>query len=1108
METYEEIKKYVESLKENETIQIYNQKTSKLTSYIIQFKQLISYLNFESELKEKLSNPDNENLRLKDIYLIDKRWFNSWKKHVGYESAEKFYNNYKFREELNDSDYDTIYSIINNNSSNSLYPLDNTRLYNNGELKLDSEFILVDRHCYNFFSLGSKKSLNQLNKSYEILIFFEKIFLIIDEYTILLIFKENTNKAHFELLIKFNSPNFNKDNFFIQLGKKNIVNWLKRFNFDLFSTKELPITNGPLNFNIINKTLIIKEQASFTQIYPSNNNLESQGKNHKISNEMLQTLASIQKNIEKANKLNLTEIGKPNKIFKNILKSNEEKLETTQNFLKKNFFNKTDINDINNMNPLSSINLSRKINSDYLNFTKIQLKGQQNQMNFDNINSYQYSNNRNKSNISNSLNNMNSKTFNNNEINYNKYKFYGNNNSINNNSYDSNTNFNNNNFNNNLNSNGVNNINININVSYSNNGMNNNNMNNNNNFNNNLMNNCANNNLNSNSYGMNFNNNNNINFNGMNNMNNMNNNYNQSFSNSNNNFNYNNNINNNCIPNSFVNNNNLNNFNYNNNGIDNNNSNINNNFNNNNNFINFNNNFNNDNNYSNNNASFNNSGCNNQNMNNYNMNMNQMTNNMNMNMNNNMLMNNNMNMNNMNNNSNMQNNNMNMNMNNNMNMNMNNMNNNMNMNMNNMNNIPNNNINMFNHNMNIQGNGCNNNNIFNNGNQNNAMLGNFQINNNMMNINQNNNLIQNTHKLPPHQVGLENIGQTCYMNASLQILTNIQSLTDPLLQKMSQNCINSTLQPLTFVFTLLTFQLKTSNQKYINPKIFKSVVGQLNPLFKGIQASDSKDFIFFIIERLHEELKPQNIPQNNNIINYAQQEIESRNEPLTYNKFINEYNKEITIIRNLFHGITRSTLYCDGCKNKKYSFQVFNILNFVLKKVYEVKNHILGGFLPENHPITLYDAFEAENKQEDLVGENMIFCNTCQALKSGWNKQELHTLPQILFIVLNRGKNNQDFRGKFTFDEKIVFNHNNLTFNLINPNSYKRYFLCGIVTHLGSSDSNGHFISYFRSDINQQFYCYNDASVAKVSILSAMKSKISDIVEEDIVPYILFYHQY
>ena len=57
LETYEEIKEYVESLKENESSQIYNQKNSKLTNYIIQFRQLISYLNFKNELKEKLSNP-------------------------------------------------------------------------------------------------------------------------------------------------------------------------------------------------------------------------------------------------------------------------------------------------------------------------------------------------------------------------------------------------------------------------------------------------------------------------------------------------------------------------------------------------------------------------------------------------------------------------------------------------------------------------------------------------------------------------------------------------------------------------------------------------------------------------------------------------------------------------------------------------------------------------------------------------------------------------------------------------------------------------------------------------------------------------------------------
>ena len=370
------------------------------------------------------------------------------------------------------------------------------------------------------------------------------------------------------------------------------------------------------------------------------------------------------------------------------------------------------------------------------------------------------------------------------------------------------------------------------------------------------------------------------------------------------------------------------------------------------------------------------------------------------------------------------------------------------------------------------------------------------------------NTIQKNQITQPHQVGLINIGQTCYMNSSLQCLINIQILSDNLLQYMYQNKIYYQTQPLTFSFTFLIFQLKTSKES-VNPKIFKQVLGDLNPLFKGVQASDAKDFTFFVIERLHEELKPINYMQNKKIpINYAQQEIESRNEALTFNKFIIDFNNESTIIRKIFHGIHRSILFCDGCKKSKYSFQVFNIFNLVLKKVKEEKEHSLGGYMPHDYVINLYDAFEAENKKEDLDGENMIYCNTCQSLRKGWNRQELHTLPQVLFIVLNRGKNNQDFREEFSFPEKLEFNHNNLTFNLINPNSYKRYFLCGIVTHLGESGSDGHFISYFRSGIDQQFYCYNDASVSPVSKESAMKTRISGIASEDVVPYILFYHQY
>ena len=436
--------------------------------------------------------------------------------------------------------------------------------------------------------------------------------------------------------------------------------------------------------------------------------------------------------------------------------------------------------------------------------------------------------------------------------------------------------------------------------------------------------------------------------------------------------------------------------------------------------------------------------------------------------------------------------------------------------MNNMNMLNNNNMNN-NMMLNMNGNMQNRNMFFNNTM---GSLGNngFNLNNQINQFNMNNmslssnlNSISKSQKPLPHKIGLQNIGQTCYMNASLQCLTNIETLSNDLLTKLNNKCINVQQQPLTFAYTSLLFEFKNTNQKYINPQTFKTTLGALNPLFQGNQASDAKDFIFFVIETLHQELKP---PDNNmnslNQINFFQQEIEARNQILTLNKFLKEFRTNSSIISDLFYGITRSIMKCEGCNNEKYSFQTFNILNFILKKVREDKNQMLGGYLPDDYTINLFDAFECENKKEDLTGENMIYCNTCKALKNGWIQQNIYQLPKIMIIILNRGKNNRDFRKDFKIDEILNFNNpnspNNIICNVNNQKIYTKYFLCGIVKHLGESGSNGHFISYFRNDTNQKFYCYNDASVSEVPIEDATKTIISGREENDVIPYILFYH--
>ena len=77
---------------------------------------------------------------------------------------------------------------------------------------------------------------------------------------------------------------------------------------------------------------------------------------------------------------------------------------------------------------------------------------------------------------------------------------------------------------------------------------------------------------------------------------------------------------------------------------------------------------------------------------------------------------------------------------------------------------------------------------------------------------------------------------------------------------------------------------------------------------------------------------------------------------------------------------------------------------------------------------------------------------------------------------------------------------------IINHNSYKRFYLCGIITRLGESGNRGHFIVYSRNNPNDNFICYNDTSVSQVSIKDAMATKISVNKNETKTPYILFYH--
>ena len=114
-------------------------------------------------------------------------------------------------------------------------------------------------------------------------------------------------------------------------------------------------------------------------------------------------------------------------------------------------------------------------------------------------------------------------------------------------------------------------------------------------------------------------------------------------------------------------------------------------------------------------------------------------------------------------------------------------------------------------------------------------------------------MIKSERKQTLKLIGLENIGATCYMNATLQCLSNTDKLTTYFLDKFHYDK-NDISKKISNNFYIVLHNLWESEKNYYKPNKFKKALSEENPLFSGVNANDSKDLLNFLLERLHLEL--------------------------------------------------------------------------------------------------------------------------------------------------------------------------------------------------------------------------------------------------------------
>jgi ubiquitin carboxyl-terminal hydrolase 8 len=371
-------------------------------------------------------------------------------------------------------------------------------------------------------------------------------------------------------------------------------------------------------------------------------------------------------------------------------------------------------------------------------------------------------------------------------------------------------------------------------------------------------------------------------------------------------------------------------------------------------------------------------------------------------------------------------------------------------------------------------------------------------------MNYNNNQIPNNN-FPP-LIGLNNIGATCYMNSTLQCLSQTLPLTQFFLGQNNQKYFNNNInfnndmnKKLTLAYLKLIKELWQNKKGYktYSPYLFKNTIEEMNSLFQSNQAGDAKDLIIFILDELHRELKSPIMDfQNNNNLNLSFNQYEKKNAFLF---FIQNYKKNYSIIADIFFGIKETGNLCLNCKNiynpqnpTCYNYELFHSLIFPLEKIKNMKYNNINN-LQDNNILSIYDCFDYNQKVENFIDNNRGFCNLCQQYSDSIFYSKIYYGPNVLILILDRGKDNI-YKVKLDFQENIDLS-NYILYKDMNNMIYNLY---GVISHIGESGPSAHFVASCKNPINFNWYRFND------SLVNPIFDFQKDIIEFG-TPYILFY---
>lgn len=301
-------------------------------------------------------------------------------------------------------------------------------------------------------------------------------------------------------------------------------------------------------------------------------------------------------------------------------------------------------------------------------------------------------------------------------------------------------------------------------------------------------------------------------------------------------------------------------------------------------------------------------------------------------------------------------------------------------------------------------------------------------------------------------VGIPNLRNSCFFNASLQTLIYNENLFETLHDHKNKNDLIKYFHLLQRICIQCE---KVDKNTYVTliRKLYQAFI-EKSP-FKAGQQEDASDAIGFMIDYFHESIK-QEVTMRLKNINAS--EIEKKSFE-SWNKFYKDCYSPM--IKN-FYGQFGSVLKCSNCEKSLNSFEPFSVLTLPVNDEDKTVSDSLNNFCDVE---TLED----------------YKCDFCKEVHEYYKLTNFFILPNYLFIRLKNVNPRNSRKQQIELDSEI-----DLTEHVYNNNDIK-YKLYAVVYHIGSINSGHYFTCRIFKD---KMFLFDDTNVRPIENLPNKNASI------------------